>query len=143
MLSKQNISFASNGDWKTHSPANCVSRVTHIRCMEIRLMFWRSSDAYLIPCQISILYAKETFSVIHWLVVNLVPFSLLVFNVYYPVWQFHSIILFTSLMMMLLLMMIVSSFLWNGLLKPPFPKLDRSYDHLNLRAMKKVIFERM
>ena len=44
---------------------------------------------------------------------------------------------------MLLMMMIVRSFLQIGLLKPPFPKLDRFYDHLNLRAMKKVLFERM
>ena len=37
LLSKQNISFASNGDWKKRLPANCVSRATKIRWMDIRL----------------------------------------------------------------------------------------------------------
>ena len=36
-ICKQNISFTTNGDWKNHSPANCVSRATQTRWMEIRL----------------------------------------------------------------------------------------------------------
>ena len=39
LLSKQNISFASNRIWKKnlHLPANCTIRKTHICWMEIRL----------------------------------------------------------------------------------------------------------
>ena len=37
LLSEQNISFTPNGNWKNHAAANCVSRATHIRWMEIRL----------------------------------------------------------------------------------------------------------
>ena len=71
MLGKQNILYASNGDWKNHLPANCVSCRTHFRWMEICLIkgatkFYFTHYSWLLIILFNSGVFKSTFYLFFW-----------------------------------------------------------------------------